>query len=121
MQELEVVKLVEFGAYLAPDQAHEEDRILLPTKYVPQGSSVGDRIKVFVYKDSKDRMIATTLRPKLVMGEVAVLRVAQVSKIGAFLDWGLEKDLFLPFKQQKKKVKQPMQIIDVSSVTILFF
>ena len=111
MQELEVVKMVEFGAYLAPDKDHEEDRILLPTKYVPKESSVGDRIKVFVYKDSKDRMIATTLRPKLVMGEVAVLRVAQVSKIGAFLDWGLEKDLLLPFKQQKKKVKQDEEVL----------
>ena len=111
MQELEIVKIVDFGAYLATDQAHQEERILLPAKYVPQGSSVGMRIHVFVYKDSKDRMIATTLRPKLVMGEVAVLKVAQVSKIGAFLDWGLEKDLLLPFKQQKKRVKQDEEVL----------
>lgn len=111
MQELEIVKMVDFGAYLAPDKAHEEEKILLPAKYVPQGSSVGTKIKVFVYKDSQDRMIASTKRPNLVMNEVAILKVAEVSKIGAFLDWGLEKDLLLPFKQQTKKVKQGEEVL----------
>ena len=111
MQELEIVKMVDFGAYLAPDKAHEEEKILLPVKYVPQGSSVGTKIKVFVYKDSQDRMIASTKRPNLVMNEVAILKVAEVSKIGAFLDWGLEKDLLLPFKQQTKKVKQGEEVL----------
>ncbi len=110
-QELVVVKKVEFGVYLAVSETEKENRILLPAKQVPQGIGVGDRIEVFVYRDSSDRMIATTKVPKLVMGQVAELTVAQVGKIGAFLDWGLEKDLFLPFKQQKRRVKAGEKIL----------
>lgn len=110
-QELIVVKKVEFGVYLATSQEEKENRILLPAKQVPEGCNVGDRIEVFVYRDSSDRMIATTKEPKLVMGQVAELTVAQIGKIGAFLDWGLEKDLFLPFKQQKRRVKQGEKVL----------
>lgn len=110
-QELVVVKTVEFGVYLAVSETEKENRILLPAKQVPQGVGVGDRIEVFVYRDSSDRMIATTKVPKLVMGQVAELTVAQVGKIGAFLDWGLEKDLFLPFKQQKRRVKAGEKVL----------
>lgn len=110
-QVLEIVKKVEFGVYLAPDKEHTDDRVLLPVKQVPEGSGVGDTLEVFVYRDSKDRLIATTNAPKLVMGQVALLRVAQVSKIGAFLDWGLEKDLLLPFKQQTKRVKEGEEVL----------
>ena len=110
-QTLEIVKTVEFGVYLAEDREHTEERILLPGKQVPAGSKIGDSLEVFVYRDSKDRMIATTNQPKLVMGEAALLTVAQVGKIGAFLDWGLEKDLLLPFKQQKKRVKQGEEVL----------
>lgn len=110
-QTLEIVKTVEFGVYLAEDKEHAEERILLPGKQVPAGSKIGDSLEVFVYRDSKDRMIATTNQPKLVMGEAALLTVAQVGKIGAFLDWGLEKDLLLPFKQQKKRVKQGEEVL----------
>ena len=99
-QKLEIVKMVEFGVYVAPSKEQQDEKILLPMKQVPQGSKVGDQIEVFVYRDSKDRLIATTNMPKLQMGSVAVLRVAQTGKFGAFLDWGLEKDLMLPFKQQ---------------------
>ncbi len=102
-QELKIVKTVDFGVYLA--EKDNEERVLLPSKQVPSGSKVGDSIEVFLYRDSKDRMIATTNQPKLVMGKVAELEVAQVGKFGAFLDWGLEKDLLLPFKQQKNRVK----------------
>lgn len=104
-QVLKVVKKVEFGVYLAEAEGTEE-RVLLPAKQVPAGASVGSEIEAFVYKDSKDRIIATVHEPLLKMGEITRLRVAQLSKFGAFLDWGLEKDLFLPFKQQTFRVKQ---------------
>lgn len=110
-QTLTVVKKVEFGLYLAASMEEKENRILLPAKQVPDGCSIGDTIEVFVYRDSSDRMIATTKEPKLVMGQVAELTVAQIGKIGAFLDWGLEKDLFLPFKQQKRRVKQGEKVL----------
>lgn len=105
-QELEIVKVVDFGAYLAPSAAQAEDRVLLPRRQVPEGAGIGDRLKVFVYLDSEDRRIATVREPKLVMGQVAELEVAQVNRFGAFLDWGLEKDLLLPFKQQRGRVEQ---------------
>ncbi|MBQ1849149.1 MAG: S1 RNA-binding domain-containing protein [Lachnospiraceae bacterium] len=110
IQRLEIVKKLEFGAYLAEPE-NVEDRVLLPIKQVPAQAAVGDVMEVFLYKDSKDRLIATTKRPKLIMGEVALLTVAQMGKIGAFLDWGLEKDLLLPFKQQRGKVREGDQVL----------
>lgn len=110
-QELTIVKTVEFGAYLAVSKERQEERVLLPAKQVPKDSKIGDVLSVFIYKDSDDRLIATTRTPKLQMGEVAELTVAQIGKFGAFLDWGLEKDLLLPFKQQKKRVKQGEQVL----------
>ncbi len=104
-QELVIVKRVDFGVYLAESMEQAQDRVLLPGKQVPAGSAIGDVLEVFLYRDSSDRLIATTSLPKLMMGEVAELTVAQVSKVGAFLDWGLEKDLFLPFKEQAGRVK----------------
>ncbi|MEE1315454.1 MAG: S1-like domain-containing RNA-binding protein [Faecalimonas sp.] len=101
-QVLMVVKKVEFGVYLGT----ETERVLLPKKQVPAGIEIGDPIEVFLYKDSGDRLIATTNMPKLELGELAVLEVSDVGKFGAFLDWGLEKDLFLPFRQQTAKVKK---------------
>lgn len=117
VQKLIIVKKVDFGVYLAPEEvledkeALQEQKVLLPAKYVPEIVKPGDAIEVFIYKDSKDRLIATTLQPKLMMGQVAKLRVAQTSKFGAFLDWGLEKDLFLPFKQQKKHVSEGDEVL----------
>lgn len=99
-QTLIVVKKVEFGVYLAETVKKTEEKVLLPIKQVPADCECGDEIEVFIYKDSKDRLIATTNEPKLMMGQVALLKVAQTGRIGAFLDWGLEKDLFLPFKEQ---------------------
>ncbi len=110
IQRLEIVKKVEFGVYLA-EPGKTEDRVLLPAKQVPAGAAVGDLMEVFLYKDSKDRLIATTKRPKLIMGETALLTVAQLGKIGAFLDWGLEKDLLLPFKQQRGRVREGDQVL----------
>lgn len=109
-QELTVVKKVEFGVYLA-EAAGAEERVLLPGKRVPTGIKEGDKIEVFIYKDSRDRIIATTAEPKIKMGEYAVLRVVSVQKIGAFLDWELEKDLFLPYKEQSVKVREGDEIL----------
>lgn len=106
-QTLEIMKKVEFGVYLKnPADETGEERVLLPAKQVPAGAAVGDKIEVFLYKDSKDRLIATTKTPLLMMGEIKVLKVAQVGKMGAFLNWGLEKDLFLPFREQTGKVRE---------------
>ena len=101
-QVLTVVKVVDFGVYLGND----EERVLLPKKQVPEGIEAGDPVDVFLYKDSSDRMIATTNEPKITLGQLAVLEVADVGRIGAFLDWGLEKDLLLPFKEQTVKVEK---------------
>ena len=103
-QPLRIVKKVDFGVYLAEEE-DQENRVLLPVKQVPEGAKTGDELEVFLYKDSKDRLIATTAEPYITLGKVARLKVKEVTKNGAFLDWGLEKDLFLPFKQQTKKVK----------------
>ena len=105
VQNLHIVKKVEFGVYLS-DELGDGDRVLLPKKQVPNQVRIGDAVEVFVYRDSKDRLIATTSIPKLTLGEVARVRVAQVGKVGAFLDWGLEKDLLLPYKEQTKKVSE---------------
>lgn len=109
-QPLTVVKIVEFGVYLAESQ-EEDKRILLPRKQVPQGTRAGDVLEVFVYKDSKDRLIATTQEPRLVMGQLAALDVVSVQKIGAFLDWGLEKDLFLPYREQLGRIHEGDQVL----------
>lgn len=102
-QELSVLKKVEFGVYVG-EETNREERVLLPRKQVPEGTEIGDKLEVFVYRDSKDRLIATTTEPKLLLHKTGVLQVAAVGKIGAFLDWGLEKELFLPFKEQTRKV-----------------
>ncbi len=109
-QTLVVAKQVEFGIYLA-ERGKEEHMVLLPGKQVPDGTEIGDELEVFIYKDSKDRVIATIREPKLKMGEVKVLTVVSVQKIGAFLDWGLEKDLFLPYKEQAGKVKEEDEVL----------
>lgn len=105
MQSLRIIKTVEFGVYLS-DEAGGEVKVLLPKKQVPDRAQTGDEIEVFVYRDSKDRLIATTHVPKLTLHSVARVRVAQVGKVGAFLDWGLEKDLLLPYKEQTRRVSE---------------
>lgn len=111
-QKLTVVKSVDFGVYLGEDmQADAKNRVLLPSRQVPEGTKEGDSIEAFIYKDSQDRLIATTKEPKLQVGQTAVLKVSQVTRIGAFLDWGLEKDLLLPFKEQTAKVKKGDEVL----------
>ncbi|MBQ7425272.1 MAG: S1 RNA-binding domain-containing protein [Lachnospiraceae bacterium] len=103
-QTLTVIRKVEFGVYLTDDKSGE-DKVLLPKKQVPDKCDIGDEIEVFIYRDSSDRLIATTNEPKIMLGDVRVLRVKETSKIGAFMDWGLEKDVLLPFREQTRKVK----------------
>lgn len=98
---LNIVSRTDFGVYLGT----KEEKVLLPVKQVPEDVEIGDALTVFVYRDSQDRLIATTNTPKIELDRIAKLKVAQTSQIGAFLDWGLEKDLFLPFKEQTYKVK----------------
>ncbi|MBE5858448.1 MAG: S1 RNA-binding domain-containing protein [Lachnospiraceae bacterium] len=103
-QKLVYKRKEEFGIYLT-EKGNDEERVLLPAKQVPANAKIGDEIEVFLYKDSKDRLIATTNTPLLTLHETAVLTVKEVGKIGAFLDWGLEKDLLLPFAEQTVRVK----------------
>ncbi|WP_129600166.1 CvfB family protein [Anaerophilus nitritogenes] len=105
IQILKVIRSTSIGIYLNQTENEENDDILLPQKQVPKDIKVGDEIEVFVYRDSEDRMIATTKKPKITLGELEKLKVIETTQIGAFLDWGLEKDLFLPFKEQTNKVQ----------------
>jgi predicted RNA-binding protein (virulence factor B family) len=106
IQKLVVVRSSQIGVYINSADNKDKDAILLPNNQVPQGTDIGDEVEVFVYKDSEDRMIATMKKPKLAIGELSILRVVATTKIGAFLDWGLEKDLFLPFREQIGTVKK---------------
>lgn len=105
-QTLEVVKKTDFGIYLAEIGSDKKHTILLPIKEVPEGTALGDKLEVFLYKDSEDREIATTAKVPVTIGSLAVLKVKEVSTIGAFLDWGLMKDLLLPYKEQTAKVEE---------------
>ncbi len=106
-QELVVVQKVDFGVYLAEElQEHPEEKVLLPGKQVPEGTQEGDRLAVFIYRDSQDRLIATVHEPLIEKGQTAILEVVDTARVGAFLDWGLEKDLLLPFREQTMPVQK---------------
>jgi predicted RNA-binding protein (virulence factor B family) len=100
---LEIVKSAAMGYFL---NGEEYGDILLPNKFIPKGARIGEFIDVFIYYDSEDRVIATTQTPLAMVGQLAFLKTVAVTKIGAFLDWGLDKDLFVPFKEQKRKMVQ---------------
>jgi hypothetical protein len=100
---LKVVKEVEFGLYM---DGGSDGEILLPKRYVPENTQVGDILPVFIYNDSEDRLIATTEKPYAMVGEFACLEVVAVNEIGAFMDWGLMKNLFVPFREQKMKMQE---------------
>lgn len=106
--QLKVVKEVDFGVYLDGD---DDGEILLPTRYVPEGCKPGDVLNVFIYLDNEERLIATTLQPLVQVGEFACLEVAWINEFGAFLDWGLMKDLFVPFREQKMKMQKGRKYI----------
>jgi predicted RNA-binding protein (virulence factor B family) len=104
IQKLVVARKTDIGVYL---KAHDEEKaveILLPKSQVSKDTQIGDELEVFIYRDSEDRLIATTKEPKVTIDKLAMLKVVEITRIGAFLDWGLEKDLFLPFKEQIGKV-----------------
>lgn len=101
VQKLEIVQKSDFGVYLGT----QKENVLLPKKEVPQDASLGDLVEVFVCRDSEERLIATVNKPVAQVGETAVMKVKEVTKYGAFLDWGLGKDLFLPYKEQTVKVQ----------------
>lgn len=109
MNRLRVVKTVDFGVYL--DGGDEAGEILLPTRYVPKDCKQNDELDVFLYLDQEERLIATTLKPKAQVGDFAYLKVAWVNQYGAFLDWGLMKDLFVPFREQKMRMQQDKSYI----------
>jgi predicted RNA-binding protein (virulence factor B family) len=101
---MRVVKILDFGAYL--DGGEEHGEILMPIRYVPVDCKIDDEVDVFVYLDSEDRIIATTEKPLAQVGDFALLEVVSVSGIGAFLIWGLMKDLFVPFREQRQKMEE---------------
>lgn len=111
LQILEALKKTDNGVYFISPSGSKEDCVLLPKNQVPASLELGDQLELFVYKDSEDRPIATTAVPALQLGEVALLKVIDTSSIGAFLDWGLAKDLLLPFKEQTKKVQVGDEIL----------
>ncbi len=100
---LKVVKVVDFGVYL---DGGSDGEILLPKRYVPEVCEIGDAVPVFIYNDSEDRLIATTEKPYVMVGEFAALEVVEVNEVGAFLDWGLMKNLMVPFREQKIKMEE---------------
>ena len=106
-QTLTIDRFRDFGAYLT-DGA---ESVLLPRKEVPEGAGIGDKVEVFLYKDSSDRLIATTLKPRLVLHQVGLLKVRETGKIGAFLDWGLPKDLLLQFHEQTRRVNAGEEVL----------
>lgn len=108
MNRLKVAKAVDFGMYL---DGGDTGNILLPSRYVPAGCRIGDEIEVFLYLDSEERMVATTQKPLAQVGDFAFLQVAWVNNFGAFLDWGLMKDLFVPFREQKTKMQKGLGYI----------
>ena len=109
-QELIIVKETGFGVYLA-EHKESSEKVLLPKKEVDEGMKPGTKVEVFVYLDSSDRLIATRREPMVTIGRTAVLKVKDVTKIGAFLDWGLEKDLFLPYKEMNGKVREGDEVL----------
>ncbi len=108
---LKVIRSKEHGIYLGDEDSKTADTVLLPRKQVPEGVKAGAMIDVFIYRDSQDRLIATTNKPYITMGEIKRLTVKSVTSIGAFMDWGLEKDILLPFKEQTAKVTEGKQYL----------
>jgi len=106
---LKVAKILNFGAYLTDEE--DIERVLLPRKQLPEGIRYGDELEVFIYLDSSDRPIATVRTPAVTLGHLAVLKVKDTARIGAFLDWGLEKDLFLPFREQTYKIEKGDEVL----------
>ncbi|MBV2195525.1 MAG: GntR family transcriptional regulator, partial [Flavobacterium sp.] len=102
---LKILRDTKVGLFLGSENTQEDD-VLLPNKYVPKEFTIGDDLTVFVYLDHEERPVATTLKPYIKLNEFAHLKVNYINKFGAFLDWGLEKDLFVPFKEQARPMEE---------------
>jgi uncharacterized protein len=100
---LQILRGTSVGMYLGDEEGND---VLLPHKYIPENAQIGENIEVFIYRDSEDRLIATTLKPSILLNQFAILEVVAATQFGAFLDWGLEKDLFVPFKEQNHKLQK---------------
>ncbi len=100
---LQILRGTSVGMYLGDEEGND---VLLPHKYIPENAQIGESIEVFIYRDSEDRLIATTLKPSILLNQFAILEVVAATQFGAFLDWGLEKDLFVPFKEQNHKLQK---------------
>lgn len=100
---LELLRITSVGAFLGDEQGND---VLLPTKWIPEGAGIGDKLTVFVYTDSEDRPIATTLTPKATVQQFGFMRVNQVNEVGAFLDWGIQKDILVPYREQRLKMEE---------------
>lgn len=100
---LQILRGTSVGMYLGDEDGND---VLLPHKYIPENAQIGESIEVFIYRDSEDRLIATTLKPLILLNQFAILEVVAATQFGAFLDWGLEKDLFVPFKEQNHKLQK---------------
>jgi predicted RNA-binding protein (virulence factor B family) len=100
---LQILRGTSVGMYLGDEEGND---VLLPHKYIPENAQIGETIEVFIYRDSEDRLIATTLKPLILLNQFAILEVVAATQFGAFLDWGLEKDLFVPFKEQNHKLQK---------------
>ena len=100
---LQILRGTSVGMYLGDEEGND---VLLPHKYIPENAQIGENIEVFIYRDSEDRLIATTLKPSILLNQFAILEVVAATQFGAFLDWGLEKDLFVPFKEQNYKLQK---------------
>lgn len=110
-QELYINRKCEHGVYLSKEMHGSKEDVLLPKAEVPEGYGIGDAVSVFVYRDSQDRLIATTKEPLIKLHEVKLLKVVSVSKIGAFVNWGLAKDVLLPYKEQTKRVNEGEEVL----------
>lgn len=112
IQTLEIARKKDFGVYLVDVGDYDtKGGVLLPIRQVPKDAQIGDKLEVFLYKDSEDRLIATTKQPKLCVGELAALRVKEVSKIGAFVDIGIDKDILIPFKEMEGSPKPADEVL----------
>jgi predicted RNA-binding protein (virulence factor B family) len=111
LQTLKVIREAKQGFYLGDITGDDTKQVLLPKSNLEKNISIEDEIEVFIYRDSEDRIISTTKKPKILIGELKMLKVIETTKIGAFLDWGLEKDLFLPFKEQMVKVEKDQEYL----------
>ncbi|MFQ9514337.1 MAG: S1 RNA-binding domain-containing protein [Eubacterium sp.] len=107
IQELKIIKMTDFGARLGD----EKENVLLPKREVPEGAAIGDKLEVFICRDSEERLIATMKHPVAQVGEIALMTVSEVNQYGAFLEWGLGKDLFLPYREQTYKVKAGDKVV----------